>query len=453
MTDARILIVDDNKSILSALQFLLEDVFKHVKSVSNPNIIPHELETCHYDVVLLDMNFKTGQNTGNEGIYWLSEIKKRDPHLNVILITAYGDVDLAVKAIKEGATDFILKPWDNQKLIATLQTAIKLTRSNRKVTKLEHEKDRLLEVINQPFSPVIGTSEAMRQVMDMVKKVAATDANVLLLGENGTGKELIAREIHRLSARSKQVLITVDMGAIAESLFESELFGHEKGAFTDAQNKRIGKFEAADKGSLFLDEIGNLNSPLQAKLLSVLQSRTITPVGGNLPAPVDIRLIAATNRHLPMMIEEGLFREDLFFRINTIQIEIPPLRERDGDVELLTNFYLEKYCQKYNKPLIKISSAALKKLKTYHWPGNVRELQHAIEKAVILSDGRLIRDNDFSFNPSKTSTMQLPNTMEEMEQLMITNALKKNSGNLSAAATQLGITRQTLYNKMNKYDL
>ncbi|MBI9064000.1 MAG: sigma-54-dependent Fis family transcriptional regulator [Marinilabiliaceae bacterium] len=453
MTDARILIADDNKSVLSALQFLLEDMFKHVKSVSNPNVIPHELETSQYDVVLLDMNFKTGQNTGNEGLYWLSEIKKRDPHLTVILITAYGDVDLAVKAIKEGATDFILKPWDNQKLVATLQTAIKLTRSNRKVTKLEHENNRLLEVINQPFSPVIGTSEAMRQVMDIVKKVAATDANILLLGENGTGKELIAREIHRLSARSKEVLITVDMGAIAESLFESELFGHEKGAFTDAKNKRIGKFEAADKGNLFLDEIANLNSPLQAKLLSVLQSRTITPVGGNQPVPVDIRLITATNRHLPMMIEEGLFREDLFFRINTIQIEIPPLRERDGDVELLTNFYLEKYCQKYNKPLVKLSSGALKKLKTYHWPGNVRELQHAIEKAVILSDGRLITDGDFSFNPSKTSTMQLPNTMEEMEQLMITNALKKSSGNLSAAAIQLGITRQTLYNKMNKYDL
>ncbi len=453
MTDARILIVDDNKSVLSALRFLLEDEFKHVKGVSNPNVIPHELETGQYDVVLLDMNFKTGQNTGNEGIYWLTEIKKRDPHLNVILITAYGDVDLAVKGIKEGATDFILKPWDNQKLIATLQTAVKLTRSNRKVTRLEHEKAQLLEVINQPLSPVIGTSEAMRRVMDTIKKVAVTDANVLLLGENGTGKELIAREIHRLSARSNQALITVDMGAIAESLFESELFGHEKGAFTDAHNKRMGKFEAASKGSLFLDEIGNLNPSLQAKLLSVLQSRTITPVGSNQPIPVDIRLITATNRHLPMMIEEGLFREDLFFRINTIQIEIPPLRERVGDVELLAHFYLEKYCQKYHKPRIQFSHGALKKLKLYRWPGNVRELQHAIEKAVILSDGRLIGETDFSFSPSKVNAMQLPNTMEEMEKLMISNALKKNHGNLSASASQLGITRQTLYNKMNKYDL
>jgi len=453
MTDAQILIVDDNKSVLAALQFLLEDEFSSVKSISNPNQIHHELQRGHYDVVLLDMNFKTGQNTGNEGIFWLNEVKKYDSQISVILITAYGDVDLAVRAIKEGATDFVLKPWDNNKLIATIQTGIQLSRSTKKIKKLESEKEQLLEVINQPLSPVIGTSLAMRQVMDMVRKVAKTDANILLLGENGTGKELIAREIHRFSQRSQQAMITVDMGAVAESLFESELFGHEKGAFTDAKSQRIGKIEAAHLGSLFLDEIGNLNAGLQSKLLSVLQSRSITRVGSNQSLPVDIRLIAATNRQLLDMIANEQFREDLFFRINTIQIEIPPLRDREEDIDLLTHFYLEKYCQKYGKPLIKISSDARKKLNKYQWPGNVRELQHAIEKAVILCDGNMINGSDFTFSPASNNTRQLPETMEEMEKLMILNGMKKQGGNLSAVASKLGISRQTLYNKMNKYGL
>lgn len=453
MLKSNLLIVDDNKSVLSALRYLLDEAFNRVKGVSNPNAIPHELQSQQYDVVLLDMNFKTGQNTGNEGLYWLREIKKHDPHLSVILITAYGDVDLAVKAIKEGATDFVLKPWDNQKLISTLHTAARLTLSNRQVNQLESQKEQLLEVINQPHSPIIGTSKAMRQVLKTIQKVATTDANVLLSGENGTGKELIAREIHRLSKRSHEAMISVDMGAVAESLFESELFGHEKGAFTDAKNRRIGKFEAANNGTLFLDEIGNLNGALQAKLLSALQSRTITRVGANQAIPVDIRLIAATNRHLPQMIEEGTFREDLFFRINTIQIEIPPLRDRQGDIELLANFYLEKYSRKYDKPRMQLTGDAISKLNTYHWPGNVRELQHTMEKTVILSSETQISEADFNFSPITSTTMQLPNTMEEMEILMINNALRKNNGNLSAAASQLGITRQTLYNKMNKYGL
>ncbi len=413
--------------------------------------IPTELRKKEYNLVILDMNFNAGINTGNEGIYWLGRIKESNPEISVVMITAYGDVELTVKALKMGATDFFLKPWDNNKLLATLKSALQLNCSKKEVSQLKEKEKGLKTEINREQKIIVGSSPQVMQMLDLVRKVAKTDANILITGENGTGKELIAHEIHRLSERSQEVLVRVDMGAIAETLFESELFGHVKGAFTDARENRPGRFEVADKGSLFLDEIGNLSFHLQAKLLAAIQNRQISRIGSNQTIPIDIRLICATNKKLENMVHEGLFREDLLYRINTIQIEVPPLRERGNDVLVLTDFFLKKYSSKYSKPSLKINQQAQDKLLKYSWPGNIRELQHTIEKAVILSEGNVLKADDFFMKPVFSErTNETEPTLEEMEKRMINLAIEKNNGNLSAAADQLGITRQTLYNKIKK---
>ncbi|WP_339738842.1 sigma-54 dependent transcriptional regulator [uncultured Sunxiuqinia sp.] len=454
MPKGNILIVDDNKSVLSALEIMLTPEFDRVQCLSNPNLIVTELRRKPYHLVLLDMNFKAGVNTGNEGIFWLQQIRENHPELSVVLITAYGDVELAVKALKSGATDFILKPWDNTKLLATVRSAIQLSLSREEVKHLRLKEKEMKRVINRDEKYIIGSSPELMHVLKIVRKVAKTDTNILITGENGTGKELIAREIHRLSNRKDEMLVSVDMGAVSESLFESELFGHVKGAFTDARENRAGKFEVANKGSLFLDEIGNLSFHLQAKLLAAIQNREITRIGSNQTIPVDIRLICATNKNLSELVEKGLFREDLLYRINTIHIEIPPLRDRGNDILVLADFFLKRYAYKYDKPALKLNSQAREKLLKYHWPGNIRELEHSIEKAVILSENNMLKADDFFLRPL-TGTKGEADTLklDEMEKRLIVLALEKNPGNVTAAAEQLGITRQTLYNKMKKFGI
>ena len=451
MLDGKILVIDDTKNVLSALEILLQFEYKTVSCISNPNLIPSFPNLIDYDIVLLDMNFSAGVNTGNEGLYWLKEIKKKAPHISVIMMTAYGAIDLAVKALKEGAVDFVLKPWNNDKLLATVKSAYSLRKSQKEVGQLKEKQNNLKQLINQNKNYIIGNSKALTSVLNLVRKVARADINVLVTGENGTGKELIARELHNTSDRKDEVFIAVDMGSIAESLFESELFGHTKGSFTDAKEDRAGKFEAANGGTLFLDEIGNLSLPAQAKLLSAIQNKTIVRVGSNKPIQVDIRLVCATNCDLDKMVIDGLFREDLLYRINTIRIEVPPLRDRDDDILILADFYLNRFVTKYGKQGLKINQPAQEKLLSYTWPGNVRELLHTMERAVILSEGNVLKPTDFLLN-SKTSVSveNGPDTLEEMELLMITNALNQNNGNYSAAADQLGISRQTLYNKIKK---
>lgn len=454
MDKGKILIVDDNKSVLTALEILLSPEYEYVRCISNPNLILSELRSTEYSLVLLDMNFQAGVNTGNEGIYWLERIREVSPDISVVLITAYGDIDLAVKVLKIGANDFVLKPWDNAKMLATVRSAIQLNLSRKEVKQLKNKTKGLKSELNNTQRFIIGTSPQLMKVMNLVRKVAKTNTNILITGENGTGKELIAREIHRLSNRSDEVLVSIDMGAISETLFESELFGHVKGAFTDARESRPGKFETADHGTLFMDEIGNLSFHLQAKLLAAIQNREITRVGSNQPVPVDIRLLCATNRDLPKMVGDGLFREDLLYRINTIQIEVPPLRERGEDILILADFFLQKFSAKYGKPNLKINKQGQEKLMKYHWPGNIRELQHSVEKAVILSESSILKAEDFFMHPVSSQFAEDANlTIDEMEKRMIVYAMEKNSKNLSAAADQLGITRQTLYNKIKKFGL
>ena len=453
-TKGKILIVDDNKSILSALEILLQDEFDEVKTISNPNLLLSLIETGDFDLVLLDMNFSAGVSTGNEGLYWLGRIQEMKPDVEVVLFTAYGDVELAVKALKKGAADFILKPWDNDKLKATLRNVYKLQESKKEIKKLKRREIAFKSEINRDNYFIVAQSPQMRQVLELVRKVAKTDANVLITGDNGTGKELIARELHRMSKRADEILVSVDMGAISETLFESELFGHKKGSFTDAREDRTGKIENANSGTLFLDEIGNLPIHLQPKLLSVLQNREVIPIGSNKPVPVDIRLICATNRNTDRMVAEGVFRQDLLYRINTIHIEIPPLRERKEDILAVADYFLKIYCNKYRKHEMIISDTGKQKLTGYQWPGNVRELQHAIEKAVILSDKKELTPDDFFFKPVMPGMNDfIEGTIDEMEQKMILKVIQKCGSNLSAAAEQLGITRQTLYNKMKKYNL
>lgn len=452
---SKILILDDNKSVLTALEILLQAEFNQVYTLNSPNNLISTIREHSIDAILLDMNFTTGINTGNEGIYWLKQILEFDPTISVIMITAFGDVELAVKAVKQGAFDFVLKPWDNKKLISTIHASLKLRKSKLENNSLKRTSNSLKEELKPPLQSIIGQSTPMKLVMDMVKKVAVTDANIFISGENGTGKELIAREIHRYSPRNKELMLSVDMGAISETLFESELFGHTKGSFTDAKEDRIGKFEMANKGTLFLDEIGNLSHSLQAKMLSVLQNRTIVKVGSNENIPIDIRLITATNKDLNSMIEAGSFREDLLYRINTISIEVPPLRDRGNDILLLAEYYLGKYATKYDKYGLKISSKASQKLLKYKWPGNVRELQHTIEKAVILADSKVLCEDSFTLNDfSLKISKELQNkTIEEMEKEMIQVCIQKEKGNMSTVAKKLGITRQTLYNKLRKYNI
>jgi len=446
-----ILVIDDNKSILSAIEILLIPEFHEVTLLSNPNQILTELSRKDYNLVILDMNFKAGVNTGNEGIYWLERIKETKPEISVVMITAYGDIDTAVRALKSGASDFVLKPWDNNKLLATLKLAIQLNFSKKEVQKLKERETELKKEMNREQRYIIGSSPQLMSVLNLVRKVAKTDANVLITGENGTGKELIAQEIHRLSGRAKEVLVSVDMGSLSETLFESELFGHVKGSFTDAHENRQGKFEFANKGTLFLDEIGNLSFHLQAKLLSVIENRQFSRIGSNQLIPTDIRLICATNKNMENMVHEGLFREDLLYRINTIQVELPPLRDRGNDIFTLAEFFLKKYINKYNKPNLKINQQAHDKLLRYSWPGNIRELQHTIEKAVILSESNIIKPEDLYLRTgSPVNFNSSVSTLEEMEKQMIQLALEKNNGNFTAAAEQLGITRQTLYNRIKR---
>lgn len=447
MQAGTILIVDDNKNVLTSLEMLLESMFERVETASNPNQILTVFDSVPVDAVILDMNFSAGVNTGNEGLFWLRRILEIAPDMPVIMLTAYGDVELAVKALKSGAADFILKPWDNDALIKKILAACQVSR--QKTNKRQGGKP---DVRKSEPSMVIGHSAAMMKLIKVVTKVAKTDANILITGENGTGKEMLASEIHRLSLRSRREIASVDMGAVSESLFESELFGHERGAFTDARESRAGKFEAADGSSLFLDEIGNLPLPLQAKLLAALQNREITRLGSNKKIPIDIRLIAATNRDLPDMVAQGTFREDLYYRINTIHIEIPPLRKRKEDIPLFTEFFLQKYADLYKRPGLTIHPQAVEKLKSYPWPGNIRELGHTIEKAVILAEKNVIRTVDLFIRPGKPAPFPDTSNLGDVERQAIEAAISQNDGNLTAAAEQLGVSRQTLYNKLKRFN-
>ena len=443
-----ILIVDDNRNILTTVRMLLEPVFANIITIANPNSIPAKLREEHPDVVLLDMNFSSGINSGNEGLFWLREIKSLSPKTEVVLFTAYADIQLAVTGIKEGAADFIVKPFDNGKMISTLTEA-------RDKNKAADKAAGKLGGKNAQGMMYWGDSEVMTDLRHVVEKVAATDANILITGENGTGKEVLANEIHRLSARSGKKMLPVDMGAISETLFESELFGHVKGAFTDAKVDKPGKFELADGSTIFLDEIGNLSYSLQAKLLTALQRRSIVRVGGSTQIPVDVRLVCATNRNLQQMVNDGEFREDLLYRINTIHLELPALRQRKADIVPLANRFLRQYGDIYNKTNLRFSYEAEKKLTSLPWYGNIRELQHAIEKAVILSDGGMIsaEDIDDGNQTRREKPLEEVQTLDEMESRMIEKTIKECEGNLSVVAARLGISRQTLYNKIKRYGL
>ena len=453
MVPARILVVDDNVQILESLRILLKEEFQAIDVISSPSRINEMLWRNQYDVVMLDMNFAMGETSGNEGIFWLNEIKKRDPQLPIILITAYGDIELAVRAIQEGAMDFITKPWDPEKLIVTLKNAWRLRRSGQQVKKLKNKQQRLTEDLDREYRMVHGSSESMIKLMNTVERVAATDASVLILGENGTGKEVIAREIHRRSRRSDQIFVAVDVGSLSENLFESEMFGHVKGAFTDAREDRVGRFEAADEGTLFLDEIGNIPPSIQAKLLQVIENRELTRVGDQQVIKTDIRLITATNRSLKQMVTEGSFREDLYYRLNTVSIEVPPLRERGEDVLLLARYYLDQYCRKYDKTGLELSAKATRKLQEYPWPGNVRELKHTMERAVILCEHLSLGPGDLRLYEDQGPAVTPSFKLDEVEKQTILKVMEKCRGNHSKAAKTLDISRTTLYAKLKKYGI
>ncbi|MBN2349705.1 MAG: sigma-54-dependent Fis family transcriptional regulator [Bacteroidales bacterium] len=451
-----VLIVDDNEDILFALKLLLKPHVEKIEILNRPDGLPALLSKEYFDVILLDMNFTKDAISGQEGFGWLEKILEIDPKAVVVFITAYGDAEKAVRAIKSGATDFILKPWQNEKMLATIFSCIKLRRSRQETDTLRSKQKEICAVLDQPFHEFIGNSPEMQAVFTTIKKVAQTDANVLILGENGTGKELVARALHRNSLRNEEVFISVDLGSISETLFESELFGHEKGAFTDAKNAKPGRFEIASKGTIFLDEIGNLTLPLQTKLLTTIERREVTRVGANKPISIDVRLICATNNDIHTMVNENEFRQDLLYRVNTVEIHLPPLRERTGDIALLTDHFLKVYVKKYRKPIKGISSAALKKLNQYPWPGNVRELQHAIERAVIMSESTLLSPDDFILTDQgkKSGLTELETyNLEDMEKQIILKVLKQNQGNITQAARELGLTRTSLYRRMEKYGL
>lgn len=450
----KILIVDDDAYVALSLKMYLEQHFQHVTTIHLPDKIPSELQKLDIDVVLLDMNFQQGESSGKEGMKWLRKIVDLSPDTSVILMTAYGDINLAVDAIKEGASDFLVKPWQNEKLLATVNTAHKLNQEKRTVKHLR-SKQKYITNLNNQYADFIGQSDEMKHVYRQIEKVAVTDANVLILGANGTGKELVAKALHKNSHRYEEVFITVDLGAVSETLFESELFGHKKGAFTDAKEDRIGRFEAASGGTIFLDEIGNLTLPLQAKLLTVLQNRTITRLGTNEPVDIDVRVICATNGDINKMVKEGAFREDLFYRINTVAMQIPTLKERIDDIPLLVEHFLKTYCKKYQKEGIRIPEYVIKKLQDYQWPGNIRELQHAIERSVIMSDGGELQSGDFLFliqDESSSPTIDNYN-LEGLEEWAVKNAIKKHRGNISHAAKELGLSRGAMYRRMEKYGL
>jgi two-component system response regulator HydG len=452
---ARILVVDDEPDVLFALKLLLKSEVREVVTEKNPELLLSLLRQQHFDVVLLDMNYRSGQATGNEGFYWLGRIREHDPTTVVILITAYGDVRTAVRALKAGATDFLLKPWHNEQLLQTLAAALQ----SKTISKSGGSSQK-------PSRPaatttLLGESAAMQEVRAIIEKVAPTEANVLLLGENGTGKELVAKSLHEQSRRAARPFVAADVGALSEGLFESELFGHTKGAFTDAQASRVGRFEAATGGTLFLDEIGNIALPQQAKLLTALQNRQVVPLGSNTPVPVDIRLLSATNAPLHALVARGAFRQDLMYRLNTVEIMLPPLRERDDDVQLLARHFAQVYAARNRQPVPEFSAAALRKLREHTWPGNVRELQHAVERAVILGNGPVLLPTDFSFRNPESATAAAPAAtvaenplpLLEVEKNTIQQAIERHQGNLTKAAKELGLTRTALYRRLDKHDI
>jgi len=452
----KILVIDDDRDVLLAAELFLKQHAIDVHTEKNPTLIPGLLKENSYDIVLLDMNFTRDISSGQEGFYWLDRILEIDPLVVVVLITAFGDIDMAVRAIKAGATDFVLKPWQNEKLLATLSAAMTIRQSRGEVEQLRSRQQQLGEDLDNRFHGFIGRSPAMHQVLGTIQKVAKTDANVLILGENGTGKELVARELHRQSNRSEDAFITVDMGALPAGLFESELFGHVRGAFTDACTDRAGRFETASGGTLFLDEIANLPVALQAKLLAVLQNREVTRIGSNKAKPIDIRVISATNKPLKELVEEKQFRQDLLYRINTVEIHLPPLRERREDIPLLVQHFVSQYSSKYQKSRVQVSQSTLAMLESYDWPGNVRELEHAVERALILSDDGLLRPEDFFLTATKKSDEAAAESgfkLLEVEKAVIMKALNKHGGNITQTARELGLTRTALYRRLGKHDL
>ncbi len=453
--EGKVLFVDDDEDVLHTAKLILKPIFEKVSTLSNPDQLIDQMKADDYDVVVLDMNFKAGNTSGKEGLFWLKKLMEFDPEIHVLMNTAYGDISLAVEAMKLGAIDFIVKPWEVQKLSASVLNVYKLSQSRKEIKNLKSEKRILSDDANQQFDEVIGKAKSMQPVFETIHKVAATDANVLILGENGTGKELIARMIHKASLRKDKSFINVDLGSISESLFEAELFGHVKGAFTDAYEERMGRFEVASGGSLFLDEIGNLSLPLQAKLLTVIQNRVLYKIGSNKPVHFDVRLICATNKPIYQMVASDDFRQDLLYRINTVEINLPPLRQRIEDIPTLVKHFHDSFKIKYGKQNQIVSDSAIKKLQLYHWPGNIRELQHVVERAVIMSSSNELTSSSFLLKSESELSYELEenSSMEDVEIKAIKNALVKTKGNLSNAAEALKIGRSTLYRKMKKYGI
>lgn len=453
-----ILVIDDNRDVLQAIKLALEPEYSNVLTIPYPEAIFDILIKHSIDAILLDMNFRRDLSSGKEGLFWLEKILKINPYANIIMMTAYGDVDIAVKALKLGAIDFVVKPWKNEKLLATISSAVNLSRSRKEIQKLREREHELLSSGKGSNVEMVGNSPAMRNMFNIIRKVAKTDANVLILGENGTGKELVAQTLHQQSNRSQKPYVSVDVGSLTQSLFESELFGHVKGAFTDARENRPGRFELASEGTLFLDEIGNLDMSLQAKLLSAIQQKKVTRVGSNEPLEVDIRLVTATNMDLYALVNDNRFRQDLLYRINAVEIHVPPLRKRGEDILVLAHYFLDLYSRKYRKKVTQIDSNAQKKLMNYTWPGNIRELQHTIERGVILSEndtlliGELLADQHLK-SADENESMYSSLNLEDVERSVILRALAKHEGNVSRAADELGLTRGSLYRRMEKYEI
>ncbi len=454
--DATILIVDDEEDILLTLRLFLKQHFERVFTERNPHLLPRMMRQYEPNVILLDMNFRKGDTSGTEGMRWLKKAIELDPSANVIMITAYGDVKVAVKCLKAGAVDFVEKPWRNEKLLATINSVVQLSQSKQEVKQLQDRQKLLSADMDQQYTEMVGDSPGMKKVFQTIDKVAKTDADVLILGENGTGKELVARAIHRQSRRAGEVFISVDLGAIPETLFESELFGHKKGSFTDAKEDRTGRFEAASGGTLFLDEIGNLPMPSQSKLLTVLQNREVVRVGAVQPVPINIRLVCATNAPLYEKVREKAFRQDLLYRINTVEIHLPPLRERVTDIPLLAEHFLKMYARKYQKPNLNFTAETVKKLQAYNWPGNIRELRHAVERAIILCDGDRLEPSDFLLQNliEDEGETALPSyNLDDLEKWAIQKSMTRHQGNITRAAEELGLTRAALYRRLEKYGL
>ncbi len=455
--DAKLLIVDDDQDVLLAAKLFLKQHFTIVHTEKAPDNIPNLMNNENYDVILLDMNFSKDATSGKEGFHWLNVIMEIDPAAVVIFITGYGDIELAVQGIKEGATNFLLKPWENKKLLATITANLKVRESKKELEDLKSKQKVFIADQDSSYSDIIGSSQAMEQLLNTAQKVAITDANVLILGENGTGKELIARAVHKASNRKDEVFISVDLGAISESLFESELFGFKKGAFTDAKEDRAGRFEAANKGTIFLDEIGNLTLGLQSKLLSVLQNRKVIRLGSNKEIPIDVRLVCATNMPLYQMVNENKFRQDLLYRINTVEVKVPSLKDRLEDLPELIEHFLKIYGKKYNRPSKRVSQSTMRRLEKHNWPGNIRELQHAVERAIIMSEANVLEPSDFFLSQMEDKPSDGINTasmnLEETEKMLIRKVIDKHGGNISKAAKELGLTRASLYRRLEKYGI